>query len=275
MRQDKIPMTTRIIINGILGRMGREVTAAVCADTDTELAGGIEKSGTAAIGRDIGEYTGAGRTGVVIVDSLRELQTDEAVIIDFSSPESTSSLLSEVRGTGAKLIIGTTGLPDSVLSAIRETAGRNAVLHSANMSLGVNYLFYLTKIAAEKLGKDFDIEIVEAHHRFKKDSPSGTAKKLGEIAAAAAGYAYHDAIVNGRAGMTGPRTKKEIGMHAIRGGDIVGDHTVLFAGMGERLELRHVAQSRNTFAQGAVYAAKWLSKKKDPGLYTMSDVFGL
>jgi 4-hydroxy-tetrahydrodipicolinate reductase len=142
------------------------------------------------------------------------------------------------------------------------------------MSLGVNLLFLLTELAAKKLGSTFDIEIVEAHHRFKKDSPSGTAARLGEIAASAIGMTYDDAVKNGRAGMVGARTNREIGMHAVRGGDIVGDHTVLFAGLGERLELRHVAQSRSPLAHGAVAAAKWLATQKS-GLYTMRDVLGL
>ena len=141
------------------------------------------------------------------------------------------------------------------------------------MSLGVNLLFHLTGIVASRLKDDFDIEIIEAHHRFKKDAPSGTAKKLGEIAASAIGLSYKDAIVDGRTGMTGERKKKEIGMHAVRGGDIVGDHTVLFAGLGERLELRHMMHSRSTLARGALVAAKWLSSMK-PGFYTMREVLG-
>jgi 4-hydroxy-tetrahydrodipicolinate reductase len=176
--------------------------------------------------------------------------------------------------TKAALVIGTTGLTDADILKIHAFSQNHAVVFSPNMSLGINLLFYITELVASKLKNDFDIEIIEAHHRFKKDAPSGTAKKLGEIVADVIGKSYDDAVVNGRAGITGARTSTEIGMHAVRGGDIVGDHTVLFAGIGERIELRHMAHSRSTLARGAVTAAKWLSSQK-PGLYSMKEVLGL
>ncbi len=266
-------MRAKVIINGVLGRMGKQITGIVLDDKEVDLVGCIEASPNDAIGMDIGDALGLGKTGILICSSLKDVNINNAVIVDFTTPGATRSLLNEIKGTETRIVIGTTGLTETDLALIQEAAGSNAILFSPNMSLGVNFLFYLTKIAAEKLGKDFDIEIIEAHHRFKKDSPSGTAKRLGEIASAAIGYSYNDTIKHGREGIVGERSAKEIGMHAIRGGDIVGEHTVLFAGPGERLELKHCAQSRTTFAQGAVKAVKWLYTQP-PGLYSMQDLLG-
>jgi 4-hydroxy-tetrahydrodipicolinate reductase len=226
------------------------------------------------VGKDYGALTGLDAPGITVRGSIAGLAVDKSVIIDFTSPEAGLSLLDAVEGKQVKLVIGTTGFDAAANKRIRRASEKVPVVVSPNMSLGVNLLFALTEFAAKKLGPGFDIEIIEAHHRFKKDSPSGTARALGEIAASAMGMAYKEAVRNGRSGMTGGRTNREIGMHAVRGGDIVGDHTVLFAGLGERLELRHVAQSRAMFARGAVIAAKWLVAQK-PGLYTMRDVLGL
>ncbi|MCP4623617.1 MAG: 4-hydroxy-tetrahydrodipicolinate reductase, partial [bacterium] len=242
-------MTTNIIIPGILGRMGREIARIVSADSDMALIGGTEVPDHTALGSDIGESLGLGTTGIPVTSSLKDTALSNAVIIDFTSPASTRSLLEEIKGTDTRIVIGTTGLNESDMTMIKETARTNAVLFSPNMSLGVNFLFYLTRIAAEKLGSEFDIEIIETHHRYKKDAPSGTAKRLGEIASAAMGNSFTEVVRNGRSGLVGERTTKEIGMHAVRGGDIVGDHTVLFAGPGEQLELKHRAHSRTTFAQ--------------------------
>lgn len=266
-------MATNVIITGVLGRMGKEIARIVCADNDMILKGGTELPTHPAIGSDIGDSLGLGKTGIMVYPSLKEIECDNAVIIDFSSPASTRSLLDEIKGTETRIVIGTTGLTETDMMMIKETARTNAVLYSPNMSLGVNFLFYLTKIAAEKLGGEFDIEIIETHHRFKKDSPSGTAKRLGEIASEAIGCSYDDVIMHGRNGLVGERPAKEIGMHAVRGGDIVGDHTVLFAGPGERLELKHCAHSRATFAKGAVTAAKWLHTQPS-GFYAMHDLLG-
>lgn len=266
-------MTTNIVINGILGRMGREITDIVISDKSTDFVGCIERSGRSAIGKNASEYIGSVSSDLIIRSSFRDLNCSGSVIIDFTSPESTISLLQEIKGTNNRIVIGTTGLSENDLLRVKDVAETNAVFFSPNMSLGVNFLFYLTQIAAEKLGDNFDIEIIEAHHKFKKDSPSGTARRLGEIAAKAIGQTYEDAICHRKGGIIGERTEKEIGMHAVRGGDIVGDHTVLFAGMGERIELKHVAHSRATFAKGAVTAAKWLCSK-EPGLYSMRDVLG-
>lgn len=267
-------MAVQIVVLGAGGRMGQEIVRCVLNDRDAQLAGCTEVPQHPSIGQDIGMLTVGKACGVSVRPSFEGVQLDNCVIIDFTSPASTLALLDKVESTGVRIVIGTTGLTEADLAKVKASAQKRAILQSPNMSLGVNLLFHLTEIAAAKLSNSFDIEIVEAHHRFKKDAPSGTAKKLGEIAAAAIGRSYDEAIVDGRAGIVGERTSKEIGMHAVRGGDIVGDHTVLFAGLGERVELRHMAHSRATFAQGAVAAAKWIAAVK-PGLYSMRDVLGI
>ena len=271
-------MPTDIIIVGALGRMGVEIAKAVSGDKDVRLAGCVEYAGHPKIGQDYGACAGIGSDcGVKLVSSIEEaaVGSKNAVIIDFSSVQSTRANLQKAAEMKTPIVVGTTGLGDDDYELAKKVSVTVPALVSSNMSLGVNLLFSLTELVARKLGGAFDIEIIEAHHRFKKDSPSGTARTLGERAAAAIGRTYDEAVVNGRVGMaSGTRPTGEIGMHAVRGGDIVGDHTVLFAGMGERVELRHMAHNRGVFAQGAAAAAKWLSCKK-PGLYTMKDVLGL
>lgn len=257
-----------------MGKMGREIAAAVINDPSCTLSGCLEHPSHSAIGNNYAACTGLASEGVALRGSPSGLPIDKSIIVDFTSPQATLALLAAVEGKAARLVIGTTGFSDTETERIRSAARSIPIVLSPNMSLGVNLLFVLTDLAAKKLGATFDIEIIEAHHRFKKDAPSGTAKRLGEIVAAALGVGYNEAVRNGRAGTTGERTGKEIGMHAVRGGDIVGDHTVLFAGMGERLELRHVMQSRATLARGAVAAALWLVNQ-GPGLYSMRDVLGL
>ena len=267
-------MTTNIIINGACGKMGREIAAVALEDAECGLAGCVEQASHPAVGKDYGSVTGLEAKGVTVAAAVAGLAIDKSVILDFTSPKASLSLLDAVEGKQARLVIGTTGFDEAQTARIEAAAKKIPIVFGPNMSLGINLLFMLTELVAKKLGGTFDIEIIEAHHRMKKDAPSGTAHRLGEIAAAAIGTTYGEAVKNGRSGMVGERTKKEIGMHAVRGGDIVGDHTVLFAGQGERLELRHVAHSRATLARGAVAAAKWLGGRK-PGLYTMRDVLGL
>jgi 4-hydroxy-tetrahydrodipicolinate reductase len=197
-----------------------------------------------------------------------------AIAIDFSVPRATMALLRALPPAAGGLVIGTTGFSDEQQARIVAVARTVPVLASPNMSLGVNLLYHLAEVAARRLGRRYNVEIVEAHHRHKKDAPSGTARRLGEIVAGALGLSYETAAVHGREGIRDERAETEIGVHALRGGDIVGDHLVMFAGEGERLELRHVAQSRTTFAQGAIAAAKWLAGRR-PGLYSMSDVLGM
>jgi 4-hydroxy-tetrahydrodipicolinate reductase len=267
-------MKTKVIINGALGKVGREIVTYALSDQEIELCGCVEYSGHSLLGKDVGVCIGKQATGVTVQSDWTGLPVEASVIIDFSSPESTLKLLEEMAGRRTRLVIGTTGIDEVGKGAIGRFSQSHPVVFSPNMSLGVNILFYLTEILSSRLNKEFDIEIIETHHRLKKDSPSGTAKKLGEIAASSLGLSYDQAIRNGRAGIVGERTPREIGMHAVRGGDVVGDHTVLFAALGERIELSHRASSRATFATGAVKAAKWLSEQ-GPGLFTMKEVLGL
>ncbi|HEX3019408.1 MAG TPA: 4-hydroxy-tetrahydrodipicolinate reductase [Chitinispirillaceae bacterium] len=268
-------MALKIIIAGALGRMGMEIAQIVLEDNSLNLYACIEQPGHSAIGKDYGTCLGRGPLNIKIIDSIDSLDCQDSILIDFSSVSSSHMFLEKAPQKSLKMVIGTTGLGCSELDLAQKASLSVPLIVSPNMSLGVNLLFYLTAQVAASLKDQFDIEIIEAHHRFKKDSPSGTAKRLGEIVSQSLGLSYEQAVKNGREGISeNTRTSTEIGMHAVRGGDIVGDHTVLFAGMGERIELRHMAHSRKTFAQGAVIAAKWLAGK-NPGLYSMRDVLGL
>jgi 4-hydroxy-tetrahydrodipicolinate reductase len=255
--------------------MGVEIARVILEDGETRLAGCVEYERHPKIWQSYGSAIGADCGEVSVCPSIEETGVKSGVVIDFSSVQSTRVNLQMAARWKLPMVVGTTGLEPDDNELIQKAADTVPVLVSSNMSLGVNLLFSLTELVAGKLGGAFDIEIIEAHHRFKKDSPSGTARTLGEVAAMAIGQAYGDAVVNGRGGMApGTRPPTEIGMHAVRGGDIVGDHTVLFAGIGERVELKHTAHNRSIFARGAVAAAKWLAHKP-PGLYKMKDVLGL
>lgn len=268
-------MPLPIIINGACGKMGIEIARIVLADTALSLAGCIEREGHPSAGQDYGECIGKGTIGLKVATSLDQVTAAPGIIIDFSSPQSTAGLLKKAFDAGLRLVIGTTGLSDADYTSAKVTSERVPLLLSPNMSMGVNLLFYLTEFVTSRLKNDFDIEIIELHHRFKKDSPSGTAKKLGEVAATARGLSYDRVVRHGRSGLSeNDRPAQEIGMHSVRGGDITGDHTVLFAGIGERIELRHMAHNRTPLARGAVAAAKWLASK-GPGLYSMRDVLGM
>jgi len=244
-------MTTRLVINGSQGRMGQALLA--CAATDAEW------TVTAAL--DSGDNLAAAVAGC---DAL----------VDFTRPDATAAIAEACAARGKKLVIGTTGHTDAQRQTIRQFAEKIPIVFSPNFSVGVNSLFWFTRKAAEILGPDFDLEVVEMHHRLKKDSPSGTARRLAEILADVRRLSYADDVRHGRHGMVGERTATEIGMHALRGGDVVGDHTVIFANAGERLEFTHRASSRDTFAHGALRAAKWACHQP-PGLYDMQDVLGL
>lgn len=242
---------TRVLLVGANGRMGEAV-------------------------RSIAETSGEVRVSecVEMGDPIAERIDNCDVVIDFSQPAAISSILRACVAQAKPLVIGTTGHSDAQLKAIDEAAANFPVLLAPNFSVGVNALFWLTRKAAELLGSDFDLEIVETHHRLKKDAPSGTAKRLAEILCEARGLNYHEHVRHGREGTVGARPPDQIGVHAIRGGDVVGDHTVIFAGRGERLELTHKASSRETFAAGALRAAAWIVGKP-PGRYSMEDVLGL
>jgi 4-hydroxy-tetrahydrodipicolinate reductase len=267
-------MAVNIIVNGACGRMGREVVAAVLDDPEAHLVGALEREDHECIGQAIDTGAAGGEGSVRLQSDFRNLPAEDAVIIDFSSPEGVGALLDNLAGMATRLVIATTGVDNAGLEALKSAAQRIPVVYSPNMSRGINLLFHLTEQLCSALGSGFDVEIVEAHHRMKKDAPSGTARKLADTAASALGLNADSAFRHGRQGMVGERSTKEIGIHAVRGGDIVGDHTVLFAGQGERIELKHTAHSRATFAQGAVQAAKWLVERPN-GLYSMRDVLGL
>ncbi len=263
----------KVIVNGAAGRMGSTIVRLIIEDRDIELVGAVEREGYPEI--DAGIIAGKRETGVNIVDNINKLKGIQAdVIIDFTAPDATMKALNFAVENKIAMVIGTTGLSEENLNKIKEASSSIPIVQSPNMSIGVNILFKITELVAKIIGNDYDIEIIEAHHRFKKDAPSGTAVKLGEIVANATGRNYKEVAKFGRNGIIGERTKDEIGMQVIRAGDIVGDHTVLFGGIGERIELTHRAHSRENFARGAIKAVKWI-KGKNPGLYSMFDVIGL
>jgi 4-hydroxy-tetrahydrodipicolinate reductase len=263
----------RIGIVGCGGRMGRMLVAEVAATEGAILAGGTEHA-VALQGRDLGELAGLGALGVAAGPDPAELFAQADVVIDFTAPAATVHHAGLAAAAGKALVIGTTGLDPAQTLAIEAAARRAPIVWAPNMSLGVNLLLGLVEQVAAKLGPDYDIEIVEMHHRLKVDAPSGTALGLGRAAAAGRGVALEDVWVKSRDGHTGARTAGTIGFATLRGGDVVGDHTVTFAGLGERLELAHKAADRRIYARGAVRAAQW-AKGRPPGLYGMKDVLGL
>ena len=264
----------RTIVSGANGKMGRRICALMEQDSDLELVGAIESKNSSEIGSDIGVVCGIGKKDIEIKHELDGITDDGEVVIEFSNPEATLNHIRIAAEKEKAMVIGTTGLTDEQIEDIRKMSVRIPIVLAPNMSLGVNILFKLVEDVAKLLGEDYDIEIVEMHHRFKKDAPSGTALKLAEHAAKGIGEELSEVAVYGREGLIGERKKKEIGVMSLRGGDVVGDHTVVFAGLGERLELTHKATSRDTFALGALRAAKWVIDKL-PGFYNMQDVLGV
>lgn len=266
-------MTIKIVIAGASGRMGQALLAGVFEDAELELYGALDRAGSASIGRDAGELFGKS-TGVYISDDLDQTLEGADVLIDFTRPEATMEYLEICAKHRVKLVIGTTGLTVEQKAKIEQAAKTNAIVFAPNMSVGVNLLINLVEQAAKVLKDDYDIEVVEMHHRHKVDAPSGTALRLGEAAAKGIGADLKDCAIYAREGVTGEREAGKIGFATLRGGDVVGDHTVIFAGTGERVELTHKASSRATFAQGALRAAKFLAGKKT-GSYDMRDVLNL
>jgi 4-hydroxy-tetrahydrodipicolinate reductase len=260
---------TSIAITGAAGRMGGRLIALAKQAGDLQIAAAVERAGHPQLGRDAGEIAGIGAIGLPIT---QEWQSTPRVLIDFTAPSSTRQWLDICRARGIAMVVGTTGLQSADHAAIDEAARDIAVLQAPNMSLGVNLLFKLAAEVAKVLGDDYDIEIVEGHHRFKKDAPSGTAMGIAQAILHATGKS-DDALVQGRHGDDVIRQRGEIGMHALRIGDEVGRHTTYFAALGERLELTHVATSRDTFAHGALRAARWIADKP-AGRYAMRDVLG-
>lgn len=263
--------TARLAIHGAAGRMGRRLTALAGETDGLTLVGALEAAGHPDLGKDAGELAGVGALGVVVGD---DLPAGAQVAIDFSVPAGARAILAACREAGCALVIGTTGLGEADQKAIDEAGRVIPVLQAANMSLGVNLLLALVGDVAARLGDDYDIEIVEAHHRFKQDAPSGTALALAQAICEATGKTIGGDVVHGRAGSEARRRRGEIGMHALRLGDVVGRHMVHYATLGEEIQIGHIASTRDVFARGALRAAAWLAGRK-PGRYTMRDVLGL
>ncbi|MGH7254866.1 MAG: 4-hydroxy-tetrahydrodipicolinate reductase [Nitrospirales bacterium] len=263
-----------VIVTGAAGRMGSRLVSLVREAADLRLAGATEHQSHPAIGADVGEVVGCGRMGVPLQDNLKGLLDQADVVLDFSTPAATLGHLRLAAERRCAMVIGTTGFTAEALVELRSRSETIPCVFAPNMSVGVNVLLKVLGEMARALGEDYDIEVIEAHHRLKKDAPSGTALKIAEVLAEATGKKLEDVGVFSRKGLIGERKAGEIGVQTIRAGDIVGDHTVLFGGMGERVEVTHRAQSRDTFAHGALRAARWVVGKP-PGLYDMQDVLGL
>lgn len=267
-------MTTRIAVTGAAGRMGRMLIQAIDAAEGVELTAAIERPDSSLLGADAGELAGLGKNGIALVGQLAQVVDRFDVLIDFTAPVATLSNAGICGPAGKKMVIGTTGFTAEQKAELLQQQGNTALCIAANFSTGVNVSLKLLDMAARIFGNDVDIEIYEAHHRHKVDAPSGTALAMGEVVADALGRDLAKVAVYGREGQTGARERETIGFATVRGGDVVGDHTVMFMADGERLEITHKASSRMSFAHGAVRAAHWLNQQK-PGLYDMQDVLGL
>jgi 4-hydroxy-tetrahydrodipicolinate reductase len=260
-----------IVVAGAAGRMGGRLVALARESADLRVAAAIEQPGHAAIGRDAGEVAGAGPLGVCITADPAAALSPDRVLVEFTAPAATLAHLRLAAAHGARAVVGTTGLSADQVAELRGLAARTAILFSPNMSVGVNLAFRVLALMARALGDDYDVEITEMHHRTKKDAPSGTAARMAEVIAEALGRDLGEVGVYGRHGLVGERRPREIGVHALRGGDVAGEHTVVFATPGERLELTHRASSRDTFARGALRAVRFIAAAP-PGLYSMHDV---
>lgn len=266
--------TPGIVITGASGRMGQMLIGQVSASDRVHLAGAVERAGHAWVGQDIGVAMGGTAVGVIVTDNAAEAMQGAQAVIDFTAPEATLAFAKIAADAGVVHVIGTTGMTDAQIGELDGPAKQTVIVRAGNMSLGVNLLTQLTKRVAAALDEDFDIEVIEAHHNQKVDAPSGTALMLGEAAAEGRGVVLADVSDRGRDGITGARKRGDIGFTAIRGGDIVGEHDVMFAAAGERIILRHIASDRAVFARGAIKAAVW-GQGKPAGAYDMLDVLGL
>lgn len=263
-----------IAITGASGRMGQMLISQVVASDRMRLVGAIERAGHDWIGRDVGIAMGGASLGVTVTDNAALAMADAKAVIDFTAPAATLAFARHAADAGIVHVIGTTGMTEDEIAALAPAAEKAVIIRAGNMSLGVNLLTQLVKRVAASLDDDYDIEVIEAHHNQKVDAPSGTALMLGEAAAEGRGVKLADVSDRGRDGITGARRKGDIGFTAIRGGDIVGEHDVMFAAAGERIILRHVASDRSVFARGALKAALW-GLGRTPGQYDMLDVLGL
>lgn len=260
-----------LVVAGAAGRMGNRIIALAREAPDLRVVGALERPGHPTLGRDAGEVAGTGRLGVAVTADAAPLLTRGRVLVEFTAPEATLDHLRVAAPQGAGAVIGTTGLSSGEIDEVKRLGASAPILLSPNMSVGVNLAFRVLALMARALGDDYDVEITEIHHRMKKDAPSGTAQKMAEVIAEALGRRLSDVGVYGRHGMVGERRPKEIGVHALRGGDVVGEHTVVFSTLGERLELTHRAHSRDTFAHGALRAVRFVATAP-PGFYSMHDV---
>jgi 4-hydroxy-tetrahydrodipicolinate reductase len=261
----------KLIVCGSAGRMGRRIIALAVEAGRFEIVGAVEKAGQPDIGKDAGVLAGVPGLNIRITDTI---SAKGDIVVDFSLPDAADGTIDYCVKNNAALVLGTTGLSDKQQEKLSIAAGKIPVVCATNMSVGMNTLFALAGKVASMLGDEYDIEIVEQHHRFKKDAPSGSALILAKNICKATDRPYPDSLVNGRAGKDAQRAKGQIGIHAVRAGDIVGIHSVIFSTMGETVTLEHTAHSRDTFARGALRAAEWLLGKK-PGLYSMADVLGI
>jgi 4-hydroxy-tetrahydrodipicolinate reductase len=265
----------KAIVVGACGRMGRLLVSGIAQDDDMELVGAVEAPGVPYIGKDAGEVAGAGALGVEVGDNLSEVIGKGDVAINFSAPkEAALDHLRTAVENEKPMVVGTTGFTPEEMGTIRELTSRIPCVMAPNMSVGINVLLKLVRDAASVLGDDYDVEIIETHHHFKKDAPSGTANRIAQVIAEALDRNLKEVGIYGREGIVGERPSKEIGIHAVRAGDIVGDHIVLFGGIGERLEITHRAQSRDPYVRGALKAAKWVVSAPR-GLHDIGEVLGL
>jgi 4-hydroxy-tetrahydrodipicolinate reductase len=274
MAAERAAPTVSVVAAGAAGRMGSRIVACLRDAPDLRLIAALEAPGHPAAGRDAGEVAGVGALGVSIGTDPKSAIVAERVLIEFSAPEPTLEHLRRAAEVGARAVIGTTGFSPAQRGEIGELARRTAIMLSPNMSVGVTLALQVLATMARALGDDYDVEVTEIHHRFKKDAPSGTALRMAEVVAEALGRDLGSVGVYGRQGVPGERPQKEIAVMSLRSGDVVGEHTVSFGTLGERLELTHRAHNRDTFARGALRAARWIGAR-GPGLYSMQDVLGL
>jgi len=263
-----------IVVSGAAGRMGKRIVALSREYKEIKLVGALERQDHKDIGRDIGEVAGIGPIGIRLAGDLDDLRESPDVLIEFSTPQASLEHLRIASDKGIAMVIGTTGLSRDETEEVLSHARKIPCVLAPNMSIGINLLLRIVQDVARILGEDYDIEIIEAHHRMKKDAPSGTALKIAQTVAETLGRDLDSVGVYSRKGLIGERSKTEIGIQTIRAGDIIGEHTILFGGLGERIEITHRASSRDTFARGALKAAVWVSAQ-EPGLYDMQDVLGL
>lgn len=264
----------KALVVGAAGRMGMRVLSALRGNPNFLLAGAVERKDHPQIGQDVGEIAGLGKWQVALTNSLEEVISKGDVFIDFTNAEASLNNLKVAAAAGKAAVIGSTGFSSPQMVEVKQITQKIPCVLSPNMSVGVNVMFRLLADLAKILGDEYDVEVIEAHHRLKKDAPSGTAIKMGQILAQALNRNFDEVGIYARKGIIGERSKAEIGMQTIRAGDIVGEHTVIFGGLGERIEVIHRAHSRDNFARGALRAAQWVVKQK-PGLYDMQDVLGL